>query len=63
MGKNSNGKNIVNDAIIKDINDAVELMDYGTVTIKIHDTKITQIEVTRRVRYDDTWKIEEGGGI
>ena len=56
-------KNIVNDAIIKDINKAVESLDYGLVEIKVHNSKIIQIEVTQRQRFDDAWKIEEGGGI
>ncbi len=55
--------NIVNDAIIKEIHDAVRSLTYGTVTIKVHDAKIIQIEVTERTRFDDAWKIEEGGGI
>jgi len=56
-------KNIVNDAIIKDIADAVGSLDYGTVTIKVHETKIIQIEVTEKKRFDDVWRVEEGGGI
>ena len=58
-----NTKNIVNDAIIKDIATAVESLDYGTVTIKVHETKIIQIEVTEKKRFDDVWRVEEGGGI
>ena len=56
-------KNIVNDAIIKDISSAVGSLDFGTVEIKVHNSKIIQIEVTQRHRFDDAWKIEEGGGI
>jgi len=56
-------KNIVNDAIIKEISDAVETLGYGTVTVKVHDRKITQVEVAEKKRFDDVWKIEEGGGI
>ncbi len=56
-------KNIVNDAIIKEISDAVGSLSYGTVTVKVHDRKITQVEVAERKRFDDVWKIEEGGGI
>lgn len=63
MNKDATGKKIVNDAIIKDIAQAVSGLDFGTVTIKVHDTKITQIEVTQRKRFDDIWLIEEGGGI
>jgi hypothetical protein len=56
-------KNIVNDAIIKEISDAVETLSFGTVTVKVHDRKITQVEVAEKKRFDDVWKIEEGGGI
>jgi len=56
-------KNIVNDAIIKEISDAVGALEYGTVTVKVHDRKIIQIEVSERKRFDEAWKIEEGGGI
>ena len=63
MGFKDNTKNIINDAIVKEINDSVESLDYGTVTIKVHDKKITQIEIAERKRFDDVWKIEQGGGI
>jgi len=53
-------KNIVNDAIIKDLSSAVENLDYGTVTVKVHDRKITQIEVAERKRFNDIWKEERG---
>ena len=56
-------KNIVNDAIIKDIAQAVDSLEYGTVTVKVHDRKITQVEVAERKRFEDVWRIEEGGGI
>ncbi len=63
MNIKRNPKNIVNDAIIKDIATAVGLLEYGTVTIKVHETKIIQIEVTEKKRFDDIWRIEGGGGI
>jgi len=56
-------KNIVNDAIIKEISNALASLEYGTVTIKVHDRKITQVEVAERKRFDEVWKVEEGGGI
>lgn len=58
-----NPKNIVNDAILKDIRDAIEPLEFGTVTIKVHGSKIIQIEVAEKKRFDDVWRIEEGGGI
>ena len=63
MGLIQNTKNIVNDAIIKDLAVAVGSLDYGTVTIKVHETKIIQIEVTEKKRFDQVWRIEGGAGI
>jgi hypothetical protein len=63
MSRKQNPRNIVNDAIIKDIAAAVGSLEYGTVTIKVHETKIIQIEVTERTRFDDVWRVEGGGGI
>ena len=56
-------KNIVNDAIIRDITASIGSLEYGTVNIKIHERKIIQIEVTEKKRFDDVWRIEGGGGI
>lgn len=56
-------KNIINDSIIKDISDAVSELAYGSVIITVHNKKITQIEIARKKRFDDIWKVEEGGGI
>jgi hypothetical protein len=63
MSLKLNTGNIVNDAIIKDIATAVGSLDYGTVTIKVHEAKIVQIEVTEKKRFDDIWRLEGGGGI
>lgn len=63
MSIKQNSKNIVNDAILKDISEAVESLEYGTLTIKVHDRKITQVEVAERKRFDEVWRVEEGGGI
>jgi len=52
-----------NDAIIRDIRNAVAGLGYGTVTIKVHNSKITQIEITQKRRYDDSGLVEKGGGI
>lgn len=56
-------KNIVNDAIIKDLADTVTDLKFGSITIKVHDSRIVQVEVSKKNRFDDVWSIEEGGGI
>jgi len=56
-------KNIINDSIIKDLSEQVFNIRYGTIVIKVHDSKIVQVEVTKRTRYEDVWLVEKGGGI
>ncbi len=56
-------RNIVNDAIIKDISESVHDLDYGIVTITVHNSKIKQVEVTKKNRFDDVWQHEGGSGI
>lgn len=56
-------KNIVNDAIVKDISETIHTLKYGTVTIVVHNSKIVQIETTQKDRFDDIWLLEGGGGI
>jgi len=57
-----NQKNIVNDAIIKDISKSIHGLRFGTVVITVHNARIVQIEVTEKNRFDDVWHLE-GGGI
>jgi len=35
-------------------------LDYGDVLIKVHNSRIVQIEVTQKKRFDD---VKEGSGI
>ncbi|MBF0484343.1 MAG: YezD family protein [Candidatus Omnitrophica bacterium] len=63
MSNKFNSKKIINDSIIKDISGAVEKLGYGTVVVTVHNKKITQVEVAEKQRFDDIWKVEEGGGI
>ena len=60
---NNNVKKLVNDSIIKEISDAVEGLEYGDVYITVHNRKIVQIEISKKQRFDDVWKVEGGGGI
>ena len=63
MATNQNSRKFLNESIISEINRAVESLEYGEVTIKVHNRKIIQIEIAEKKRFDDIWKIEEGGGI
>lgn len=56
-------KKPVNTEILRAIGEAVASVAYGTVSIKIHDSRITQIEITEKKRFDDLCDVEKGGGI
>ena len=56
-------KSIINDSIIRDLSEQVLNLKYGTIVIKVHDSKIVQVEVTERTRYENVWLVEKGGGI
>ena len=59
--KNYKG-NIINDAIFKDIAEILRSLKFGEVIIKVHDSKIIQVEKTEKARYD-SYHVEYGGGI
>ncbi|MFA5168284.1 MAG: YezD family protein [Candidatus Omnitrophota bacterium] len=54
---------IINDAIIKEIAEIVSNLKFGEVLIKIHGSKIIQVEKTEKTRYDSYHYVEQGGGI
>ncbi len=53
---------IINDAIFKDIADILKGLKFGEVIIKVHDSKIIQVEKTEKSRYE-SYHHEQGGGI
>lgn len=63
MSLKQSGKNIVNDAIAKEIIEAIGSLRYGHIQITVHDYRIVQIDKTEKNRFDDIWLIEKGGGI
>ncbi len=60
--RKNNNEYAANEAILKDIKNMIAGLDYGTVTIKVHNSKIVQVEITRKKRFDDAI-MEKGGGI
>jgi hypothetical protein len=53
----------VNEAIIRKIAPLVKKLQYGSILIKVHDSRIVQVEATEKSRFDDMWIVEKGGGI
>ncbi len=62
MSLKENQKSIVNDAIVKDLTEAINSLRYGTIHITIHNARIVQVDKTEKSRFDEVWA-EEGGGI
>ena len=52
----------VNGSIVRDIGEAVKSLGCGTITITVRESRIMQLDVTEKRRYDDVWCFG-GGGI
>lgn len=63
MGLKESQKSIVNDAIIKGIVEALNSLKYGYIQITVHNSRVVQIDKTEKTRFDDIYRIEDGGGI
>ena len=53
----------MNEAIIKKIVELANNIQFGSILIKVHDSKILQVEVTEKSRFDNMWSMGKGGGI
>jgi hypothetical protein len=56
-------RNVPADAVIREIARAVETLEFGVVTIKVHHGKITQVEITEKRRFNEALDFEKGSGI
>lgn len=63
MSSKQNQKNIVNEAIMKEIIEALNSLKYGYVQITVHNSRVVQIDRTEKTRLDDIWHVENGEGI
>ena len=51
------------DTVIQELKKAIEALKYGMVTIKVHNGKITQVEITEKRRFNEPLEFEKGDGI
>jgi hypothetical protein len=61
--RNQESRNVPADAVIEELWKAIESLKYGTIAIKVHNGKITQMEVTEKRRFDVPTEFAKGGGI
>lgn len=51
------------DHVLEELVKAIRRLTYGTITIKVHNAKITQMEITEKRRFDEQPDFEKGDGI
>ncbi len=62
MSQKSN-KTIINESVKNEINELAGDLGFGSIVLKIHDSKIIQVEITHKKRLDNIWRVDNGGGI
>ncbi len=63
MARNQEVRDASTGAIVQELKGIIEALKYGTVTIKVHNGRIVQVEITERRRFDVPMEFEKGGGI
>lgn len=63
MDNKTRRRNKVDDETLNQIRNMIESLQFGSLTIKVHEGEIVQVEVTEKRRFDDSSRFEDGGGI
>ncbi len=63
MGSKHESRDASVDAVLQELRTIIEKLAYGTITIKVHNARVTQLEITEKRRFDEPWEFEKGGGI
>ena len=53
----------INETILKDVLKSIAEIGYGTITLKIHNAAIAEMDITEKYRFKNTDHVEKGGGI
>lgn len=63
MVNKQESRDVSTDAVMQELKKTIEALKYGTVMIKVHNGRITQVEITEKKRFDVPGEFEKGGGI
>ena len=63
MKSGQESKGASTEAVLDELVKAVRRLTYGTITLKVHNARITQMEITEKRRFDDQPEYEKGDGI
>ncbi|MBN2129378.1 MAG: YezD family protein [Sedimentisphaerales bacterium] len=50
-------------AVLEELGKAVARLKYGTITLKVHDGRVTQMDITEKRRFDESPGFQKGEGI
>jgi hypothetical protein len=53
-------KDVLPEAVLTELRNAVSRLKFGTITIKVHGSKVTQIEISEKKRFDGAAGFIEG---
>jgi hypothetical protein len=56
-------KDALPEVVLQELRNAIGRLKYGTITIKVHGSKVTQIEIAEKKRFDGVAGFTEGEGI
>ncbi|HOW87940.1 MAG TPA: YezD family protein [Candidatus Omnitrophota bacterium] len=54
---------LLNGKILQELSGIIASLRYGDIVIKVHDSRIIQVEKTEKTRYDNYRGLEQGSGI
>lgn len=63
MNIDGNKKDMINEQIFREIIAKVASLHYGEIRLVVHNSRIVQVEKIEKIRFDDDWCYEKGGGI
>jgi hypothetical protein len=61
-GRESNRDGLT-DVVLQELARAISRLKYGSITVKVHDGKVTQMEIAEKKRFDESAGFEKGDGI
>jgi hypothetical protein len=56
-------KDVLPEVVLQELRNAIGRLKFGTITIKVHGSKVTQIEIAEKKRFDGVAGFSEGEGI
>jgi hypothetical protein len=63
MVNKQESRDVSTNTVIQELKEAIEVLKYGLIAIKVHNGKITQMEITEKRRFNEPREFEKGDGI